>query len=284
MDSTKFLIIGSKGQLGRALHKKYPNAQAADIEELDITDAASVNSYDWSNVDVIINAAAYTNVDGAETPEGSAIAWNVNDKAAGYLADIAHKNGITFVHVSTADVFDGKKKLYSESDVMHPLGVYAKSKAAGDEKILKTAKHYIVRTDSVIGEGKNFVLTMLDVAKKGIAPTVVADQFIRPTFTNVLVDSIVFLLEKEAPFGIYNVTNEGEVVSWADFTREIYKQAGVSMQVTDTTFAEYFASKSGVAPRPLNSVLDLRKIEMLGFKPHDWHGDLKEYLAKERLS
>jgi len=282
MNDSEIFIVGAKGQLGLALQTQYPGAKSADVDELDITNAESVAIFDWSDVKVILNAAAFTNVDGAETPDGTEAAWAVNDEAVGNLVKVADANNILLVHVSTAYVFDGTKDSYTETDEMNPLGEYAKSKAAGDERVAKAQKYYIVRTDSVIGDGKNFVRTMLGLAEKGIAPTVVADQIIRPTFTSVLVKSIKFLLDNNAPYGIYNVTNEGPNVSWADFTRAIYKEAGVDTNVTDTTLEEYASSKPGIAPRPLNSVLDLGKIESLGFKPNDWHEDLKDYIAKEQ--
>lgn len=279
--SKSYFIIGAKGQLGTALRELYPDAQFADIDELDITDKASVENFDWTGITHILNAAAYTNVDGAETDEGGPIAWKVNDEAVGSLVEVAKVNDMTFVHISTAYVFDGRKTSYTEDDPVSPLGEYAKSKAAGDEKVAKLDKFYIIRTDSVIGEGKNFVRTMLDLAAKGIDPTVVGDQMIRPTFTAELVRSIVHLLDTRAPYGIYNVTNEGDVVSWADFTRAIFKEAEVGNIVHDTTLAEYSSSKEGVAPRPLNSVLDLSKIESTGFTPADWKDSLSEYVKKE---
>ena len=281
MDGSSILILGANGQLGKALQFVYPNALKADISELDITDRSSVESYDWSAIKTIINAAAYTNVDGAETSDGKTLAWRVNEEAVGYLADVANRNDLLLVHVSTAYVFDGKKKIYTETDEVNPLGEYAKTKAAGDSKAAKATKHYIVRTDSVIGNGKNFVRTMLGLGEKGVAPTVVSDQIIRPTFTSVLADSIKFLIDKSADYGIYNVTNEGDVISWADFTRAIFKEARIDLKVTDTTLAEYSASKPGIASRPLNSVLDLSKIETIGFKPHDWREDLRQYIKKE---
>lgn len=281
MDPSRLLIIGANGQLGTALKAQYPDAQAVDSAELDITNMAAVEAYDWSKVDVILNAAAYTNVDGAETPEGRTAAWKVNAEAVANLAKVAREHNLVFVHISTAYVFDGTKKLYTETDDMNPLGEYAKSKAEGDKAVLKLEKYYIVRTDSVIGEGKNFVRTMLGLAEKGIDPTVVADQYIRPTFTTELVRAIAFLLETKPAFGIYNVTNSGDVVSWADFTRAIFKEAGVERTVTDTTLVEYSSSKTGVAPRPLYSVLDLSKIETAGFTPVDWQEDLRKYIEKE---
>lgn len=282
MQDSEILITGANGQLGKALHVKYPGARAVDSEELDITDAEAVGNFDWGGVKYILNAAAYTNVDGAENDEGQVTANAVNNLAVGNLAHLATEKEMTLVHVSTAYVFDGAKVSYTEDDAMNPLGNYGKSKAAGDEQALQTPKHYIIRTDSVIGDGKNFVRTMLGLAAKGINPSVVADQIIRPTFTNVLVEAIDFLLAHQAPYGIYNVTNEGEQVSWADFTRAIFREAGLDATVTDTTLAAYASSKPGIAPRPLHSVLDLHKIEALGFTPRDWHEDLKEYIAKEQ--
>lgn len=281
MDDSKILITGANGQLGKALAAVYPGAKKTDSAELDITDREALQKFDWNNIAVIINAAGYTDVDGAETPEGQKLAWAINDEAVGYLADIAAKYGLVLVHISTAYVFDGRQQNYKEDDQIDPLGIYAKSKATGEARAAKAPKHYIVRTDSVIGDGKNFVRTMLGLAAKGIAPTVVADQIIRPTFTTELARAIKFLLDKPAEFGIYNMTNEGEPLSWADFTRAIFKTAGINMKVTDTTLREYSASKPGVAPRPLNSVLDLAKIEAIGFKPHNWRDDLTEYVNKE---
>jgi dTDP-4-dehydrorhamnose reductase len=282
MNDSEIFIVGANGQLGTALRGQYPNAKSADINELDITKKDSLLSYDWADIKYILNAAAYTNVDGAETEEGKIAARKVNDEAVGYLAEVAKQHDITLVHISTAYVFDGKKKSYAEEDAMNPLGEYANTKAAGDKKVTNLSKYYIARTDSVIGEGKNFVRTMLGLAEKGINPSVVADQFIRPTFTSVLVKAIQFLLEKPAEYGIYNVTNEGDIVSWADFTRAIFKEAGVDRKVTDTTLAEYSSSKPGIAPRPLYSVLDLSKIENSGFTPTDWREDLKAYIQKEK--
>jgi dTDP-4-dehydrorhamnose 3,5-epimerase len=281
MDDSKFLILGANGQVGKAFKEVYPNARTADIDELDITDQASVKNYDWSSISTILNAAGYTNVDGAETDEGRTAAWNVNDKAVGYLADTAAKNNLLLVHISTAYVFDGKKKTYTEDDELSPQGEYAKSKAAGDQTVKNAPKHYIVRTDSVIGEGKNFVRTMLGLGNKDVSPKVVADQIIRPTFTTMLAQAIRFLIDKPAEYGIYNVTNDGDPISWADFTRAIFKEAGISQSVIDTTYQEYSAGKPGVAPRPLNSVLDLTKIKAAGFNPTDWRKDLREYVKKE---
>jgi dTDP-4-dehydrorhamnose 3,5-epimerase len=284
MKDSEIFIVGAKGQLGLALQAKYPGAQSADIGELDITSRESVESFDWSGIKVILNAAAYTNVDGAETPEGRVAAWNVNASAVANLVRVATAHDMTLVHVSTDYVFDGTRNPHTETEPFSPLSVYGQTKAAGDITVGLTPKHYILRTSWVIGEGKNFVRTMLSLGEKGIAPTVVADQIGRLTFTSTLVGAIHHLLSTQSPYGTYNVTNSGESASWADITRQIFKLAGYKLTVTDTTTDEYYAGKPGIAPRPLQSTLDLSKIEGTGFHSTDWLNDLETYVKKELAS
>lgn len=282
MDDSTIFIVGANGQLGRALKAKYPGAQSADIDELDITKTESVANFDWSKIKILFNAAAYTNVDGAETPEGRVAAWNVNAAAVGNLVKAAIKHDLTIVHISTDYVFDGTRAPHAEDEPLSPLNVYGQTKAAGDVAIGLAPKHYLLRTSWVIGEGPNFVRTMLGLGQKGIEPKVVADQVGRLTFTSTLVDAISHLLEAKAPYGTYNVTNGGEPASWADITRAIFKAAGFeSLTVTDTTTAEYYAGKDGIAPRPLKSEMSLDKIQTAGFTPPDWRDDLVKYIAKE---
>jgi dTDP-4-dehydrorhamnose 3,5-epimerase/reductase len=281
LDSSTFLITGASGQLGRALQKKYPRARATDSSDLDITDPGAVANFDWSRIGVILNAAAYTDVDGAEMPEGEAAAWKVNDQGVENLASAAKDKDLLLVHLSTDYVFDGTKSPHLEDEAFSPLGVYGKTKAAGDQKAAQAPKNYILRTSWVIGEGRNFVRTMLELGRKGVNPAVVNDQVGRPTFTSELVRAIDHLLRERPPFGTYNLSNGGDVVSWADFTREIFKTAGFDNSVTDTTTADYYKDRPNAAKRPLNSVFDLSKIESTGFKPTDWRDDLKEYVTKE---
>lgn len=281
MDDSTFFIVGANGQLGRSLHAKYPRAQTADIDELDITDAESVKNFDWSKIKVLFNAAAYTNVDGAETPEGKKAAQAVNADGVANLARAAIDHDMILVHVSTEYVFDGTQSPHLEDEPASPLSEYGRSKAAGDAETVKVPKHYLLRTSWVIGDGNNFVRTMLGLGKKGIEPKVVSNQVGRLTFSDELVRAIDHLLSTAAPFGTYNVSNGGEPASWADITRETFKDAGFDLKVTDTTTAEYFADKPEAAQRPLQSTLSLDKIEATGFKPTDWHEDLKKYIAKE---
>ena len=223
MQDSEIRIIGANGQLGLALQAKYPGAQAVDSDALDITIAEAVTSYNWTGIKYVLNAAAYTNVDGAETPEGRVAAWQVNATGARNLADVATKNDLTLLHISTDYVFDGTQNPHTEDEPFSPLGVYGQTKAAGDVAISLAPKHYILRTSWVIGEGKNFVRTMIGLGQKGIAPTVVADQIGRLTFTSELVRAIDHLLSNLAPYGTYNVSNGGGAASWADITREIFK-------------------------------------------------------------
>ncbi len=281
MDDTSIFIVGSKGQLGLALQKQYPGAQSADIDELDITDKKSVEAFNWSGIKTIINVAAYTNVDGAESSDSRPTAWQVNATAVGHLQHVAAKNDMTLLHISTDYVFDGTRTPHTEDEPFSPLSVYGASKAAGDIIVQLVPKHYILRTSWVIGEGKNFVRTMLELGKKGDNPTVVNDQVGRLTFTSELVRAIDHLLKNQAAFGTYNVSNDGEPASWAAIAAEVFKLAGLNNTVASTTTAEYYKDKLGVAPRPLQSTLDLTKIHTTGFSSIDWRNDLADYINKE---
>ena len=281
MNSNNIFIVGANGQLGRALRQQYPEAQFADIDEMDITDRRSVESFDWSGISIVLNAAAFTNVDGAETPEGRVAAWKVNASAVANLTRVCRTHNMTLVHISSDYVFDGTKEPHSENEDFSPLSVYGASKAAGDLLVEQLDKFYLLRTTWVIGEGKNFVRTMLGLAEKNISPTVVHDQIGRLTFTSELVRIIDHLLSTQAPFGTYNATNDGPLESWADITRRIFRLAGRDeLTVTNTTTAEYFAGKDGIAPRPLGSNMSLDKLHLTGFTSRDWVDDLSEYLVK----
>jgi|ADGO01.1.fsa_nt_gi dTDP-4-dehydrorhamnose reductase (EC 1.1.1.133) len=170
MDETRILITGADGQLGKALQARYPKAIAANRTSLDITDWDALQQYGWSEVGVIINAAAYTKVDAAETPEGREAAWKVNAQAVGYLAKIAAEHDIVLVHVSSDYVFDGTKSPHTEDEPLTPLNVYGQSKAAGDIAAAVAPKHYILRTSWVVGDGANFVRTMIGLAQKTFRP------------------------------------------------------------------------------------------------------------------
>lgn len=283
MDESRILIVGAYGQLGKALQAKYPKAIAVDRDTFDMTDWKVVADYDWSKVDVILNAAAYTNVDGAETDEGRPLAWKINAVGPSYLSKVAAEHDITLVHVSSDYVFDGTKNPHTEDESVVPLGVYGQAKAAGDIAVGVSPKHYILRTTWLIGDGPNFVRIMMGLAEKNISPSVVKDQIGRLTFTSTLVSAIDHLLTTKAAFGTYNLTDDGEPASWADITRTIFKEIGRDdLTVTDVSTKEYFKSKPNVAPRPLLSIMDLTKVKGTGLKLPDWHDNLHNYIKDEQ--
>lgn len=280
MDDKKIVITGANGQVGRALQKIYPQALALDREQLDITDQKAINEFNWDNTKVIINAAAWTDVDGAENPSNYDLVKTVNVDATRYLATAANQHDSTFVAFSSDYVFDGSQSIHNEDELFSPLNVYGKTKADGDLAAATTIKHYIIRTSWVIGDGRNFVNIMQDLAARGIKPSVVNDQIGRLTFTDTLARGIKHLLETNAPYGTYNLTNEGQSASWADIAKIVFEKSGKSpSDVQPVSTAEYFADKPNTAKRPLQSTLDLTKIEKTGFIPEDWRDKLNRLLG-----
>jgi len=282
----RMLVIGADGQLGRALHALYgdeAHVEYTTIATLDLLAEDLESARRWGEFSTIINAAAFTAVDAAETADGRSLAWAVNATAPARLAAIAAAHGITLVHVSSDYVFDGASdRPYAEDAPLAPLGVYGQSKAAGDLAVATAPRHYVVRTSWVIGEGANFVRTMASLAVRGIDPRVVDDQIGRLTFTDDLAAGIRHLLESGAPYGTYNLTGSGEPRARADIAREVYRLTGHDpARVTPVSTAEYYADAAGtIAPRPHNSVLDLAKIEASGFTPRDGSDALSAYLAR----
>jgi dTDP-4-dehydrorhamnose 3,5-epimerase len=284
----KTLVLGGGGQLGRALHQVWSDSatvEFADRSEIDLAATNLASSRNWRDYGTIVNAAAYTAVDAAETVEGRTEAWATNVTGVSAVARVAADNGLLLVHVSSDYVFDGSsERQYREDDPVSPLGVYGQTKAAGDQIVATVPRHYIVRASWVIGEGRNFVRTMLSLARKGVDPTVVDDQLGRLTFASELARSIQHLISTRAPSGTYNVTCSGPVMTWADVARHVFALSGhVADRVTGISTDEYFASAPGpVAPRPRNSVLDLTRIQSTGFVPTDGLGMLADYVQANK--
>lgn len=282
------LIVGAGGQLGRALAALWEDradVDAVDRERLDIADAASVAAFDFRPYGTIVNAAAYTAVDAAETPEGRRAAWATNADGVARLAAAARQHRACLVHVSSDYVFDGTAETHDESEPVSPLGVYGQTKAAGDALAATAWQHYIVRTSWVVGEGRNFVATMASLAQRGVDPQVVDDQRGRLTFTQDLAAIIDHLLRVRPAPGVYNATNSGAPLSWAEIAAEVFARTGHERtRVTAVSTAEYYAAQDAregdgrIAPRPRHSVLDLAKLEATGYVPRDHMAALAEYL------
>jgi dTDP-4-dehydrorhamnose 3,5-epimerase len=283
MPAKKILVVGADGQLGKALRELYDGdatVEFAGRAGFDLASEASFAGRNWKNYSTIINAAAYTAVDTAETAEGRAAAWAVNVAAVARLARTAAEHDLTLVHVSSDYVFDGVRESHDETEAFTPLGVYGQTKAAGDAVVSVVPRHYIVRTSWVIGEGNNFVRTMASLAGRGIEPSVVNDQIGRLSFTQDIAAGIQHLLESGADYGTYNLSNDGEPQSWADIAADVYELSGRPRSaVTGVSTEDYFRGKAA-APRPLNSALDLGKIKNSGFKPRPARDVLETYLGQ----
>ncbi len=278
MGPRRTLVIGAHGQLGRAIAAALPGADAVGRDDLDLTDERALETLPWSEYDVVVNAAAYTAVDAAETDQGRSAAWAVNATAPATLARLAREHRFTLVHYSTDYVFDGTVSPHTEDEPFSPLGVYGQSKAAGDLAVSTAPAHYLLRTSWVIGDGRNFVRTMQDLAARQVSPDVVDDQIGRLTFADELARATRHLLESTAAYGTYNVTNAGPPTSWADIARTVFELAGRSPSDVHGVSTESYGTGKALAPRPRKSVLSLARIRGTGFEPRTAHDALIDYL------
>lgn len=298
MAPKRTLVTGCNGQLGHAIREYVEERglqgfEFTDRDEFDFSDPLAYGSYDWSLYGAIINAGAYTAVDKAETEQGRRDAWAANGQGPALLAKVAREYSLTLVHVSSDYVFDGTCKEHEETEPFSPLGVYGQSKAAGDLAVANVPRHYILRSSWVIGEGHNFVKTMMGLSDRVADPrdkleqiTVVDDQLGRLTFTDDMVQAVFHLLDTVAPYGTYNLTGSGAVKSWAGIAKDIFDQTnGNGEKVVAVTTEKYYANAAGpISPRPANSDLSLAKIESTGYRPADWEQRLKDYIQKKRRS
>lgn len=278
MKPRKTLVLGGNGQLGRALRAEFPDAEFTTREGFDVTDPAAWASRRWKDYGVIINAAAYTEVDAAETSDGRGRAWAVNVTAVTAMAAVAAANGITLVHVSSDYVFDGTIEPHTETEPFSPLGVYGQTKAAADAIVSTVPLHYIVRTSWVVGGGKNFVRTMAALAGRGVDPAVIDDQTGRLSFAWDIAGAVRHLLDTGAAHGVYNMSSGGEPMSWAEIAEAVFAALGHDPgRVAHVTTATYLQGRAA-APRPQRSTLDLTRIESTGYSPVDLLTGLRAYL------
>lgn len=189
----------------------FPNAECVDLDSFNIADENAYTSRHWKDYNLIINAAAYTNVDGAETPEGRVVSWQANAHAVKLLAKTALENNITLVHVSSDLYSMAPRCLIKKTSHLARLVYMANLKLPA---MLQQAglQSTILCEPAAVGKGKNFVKTMKELAEKGVEPAVVNDQLGSFIFTDTLASAIHHLVSKEAKYGTYNITNDGEVV------------------------------------------------------------------------
>lgn len=275
-----YLITGGNGQLGTELRHLLDEQEASyvstDAKEMDITDAqATMNKIKEVQPTVIFHCAAYTAVDKAED-EGKELDEKINVGGTKNVAMAAEAVGATLIYISTDYVFDGTKKegQYATDDQVNPQNEYGRTKLLGEEAVQAImSKYYIIRTSWVFGQyGHNFVFTMQRLAKEHETLTVVNDQFGRPTWTRTLAEFMAYVINQDAPKGIYHLSNDNSC-SWYEFAKEILKDTDVT--VKPVTSAE-FPQK---ATRPQYSVMDLSKAKAIGFKIPTWQEALKNLLT-----
>jgi dTDP-4-dehydrorhamnose reductase len=269
------LVVGSKGMLGHDLMQVLSgDVRGVDIEEIDITSFESTRRVLLTlKPQVVVNAAAYTDVDGCES--NRELAMQVNGEGVAHLALAVREIGAKLVQISTDYVFDGKKESpWLENDSTAPLSVYGESKLAGELNARLVEDHLIVRTQWLYGHnGKNFVETMLRLGGEKKELAVVDDQSGSPTWTGDLSLALKALIDRGCR-GTYHVANAG-CCSWNEFARAIFSEAGLDVTVTPMSTMEL----GRPATRPLYSVLDCSKlIEDTGFRPEPWRDALRKYL------
>ena len=275
----KVIILGSLGMLGQDLMREFSDSYdciGLDLPELDITDREAVlKRLNKERPTVVINAAAYTNVDGAESEKE--LAFRINADGVLNVALACTEIGAVMVHYSTDYVFDGNKRQgYSETDEKTPVNAYGESKAAGEEHLASTwKKHYLLRTSWLFGRGgRNFVRTILEAAKTKDELRVVGDQFGSPTYTRDLAKKTRELLESRALFGTYHVTNS-DTCSWFEFAKEIVSRSGSNPACRVVEIESSDLERA--AKRPTYSILLNNKTATLP----GWKDALRRYLLEE---
>ena len=288
----RVLVTGANGQLGHdvvnELRKRKHEAITTDIAGemdylLDITKDSIIDKVIEINPDAIIHCAAWTAVDAAEDEENKEKVYAINVTGTQNLVKAAEILNCRFLYLSTDYVFDGQgTEPWQPDDRSYaPLCYYGQTKLEGEFAVSELRKFFIVRIAWVFGlNGKNFIRTMINVGKTHDEVRVVNDQIGTPTYTYDLSRLLVDMIETEK-YGYYHVTNEGGYISWYEFCREIYRQAGLTTSVIPVTTDEYGLSK---ARRPFNSRLDKSKLSENGFERlPDWKDALNRYLIESGL-
>jgi dTDP-4-dehydrorhamnose reductase len=272
----KVLVSGSGGQLGLELSElllqRGHEVVAFSREELDVADFGAVRlALEENSPGVVVNAAAYTNVDGCEAEAD--LAYRVNALGPRNLAQLCHARGCDLLHVSTNYVFDGvSERPYEPFDTPSPISVYGRTKLAGEEYVRQlTNRWYVVRSAGVYGRGHNFVRTMLRLGVERDALKVKDDEFISPTYAVDLAQGIAGVIEA-GHYGLYHLTSAGSC-SWYEFAKVIFKLTGIEVEVNPVPASEYPLP----AARPANGVLSALGSPQL----RPWREALEDYLRRE---
>lgn len=282
----RILVTGYTGQLGfdvvNELIRRGIEAKGVSSKELDITDKQAVfDMLTEYKPDAVIHCAAWTNVDGAEDADNKEKVYSINALGTRYIAEACRQIDCKMLYISTDYVFNGNGAEPWKPDCKEyaPLNYYGETKLQGELAVFETlTKFFIVRIAWVFGiNGKNFVKTMLNVGKTHDTVRVVNDQIGTPTYTFDLAKLLCDIIITEK-YGYYHATNEGGYISWYDFCKEIYRQAGINAKLVSVSTEEYGVSK---AKRPHNSRLDKSKLAENGFNPlPDWKDALNRYLIE----
>lgn len=277
----KILVTGVKGQLGfdvvNEAEKRGIEAVGVDIDEMDITNKEQVEQViKVGNYDAVVHCAAWTAVDKGEEPELFEKVRAVNALGTKYINDVCKELDIPIMYFSTDYVFNGEGETpWNEYDEFEPLNVYGITKGEGEKYVIENPKHFIIRIAWVFGKnGNNFIKTMLRLGKERGAVSVVDDQIGLPTYTYDLARLVVDMIETEE-YGTYHATNSGDFISWYDFAKEIFKQAGMDVEVTPVDSSQFPAK----AKRPHNSRMNQTELDKHGFtRLPDWKDALNRYL------
>lgn len=283
----KVLLTGAGGQLGKSIIDRAPKDWqliALGSDELDITKPAQIDKqFDLHKPDVVINAAAYTAVDHAESDEIKARA--INGGALKYLASKCTDLDVLLVHISTDYVFDGRANLpYRETDAINPINIYGKTKAEGEQAVIRSdARYIIIRTSWVFSEyGNNFLKTMMRLGSERDTLNVVSDQMGAPTYAGDIAAVIIKLLAKNnGPINeVYHYCGD-QITSWSDFAKFIFDSAFENGKLPYQVLVHNISTEAfdAAAERPKNSVLNCKKIkDFSGINLSDWQGAVRKII------
>jgi len=285
----KIIVTGCNGQLGRAVNIELGNQGEYELVNTDVAEGDGIHPLDITSVDAvtafarevkpyaIINCAAYTAVDAQEKDVD--LSYKINAIGPRNLAIAATETGAKLVHISTDYVFEGNgTRPYTEFDKTGPVSMYGISKLAGEQFVNQFAGNFFtIRTAWLYGDGKNFVKTMMRLSETHDEISVVDDQVGTPTSTAELARAIHGLLDTEN-YGLFHGTCEGSC-SWADFTEEIFRIAGVATHVNHVSTQQYAQMNPTTAPRPKYSILENYMLKLTGgYTFADWHDAIERYM------